>query len=78
MSIADHESDHDVTAVCSSDLWVNFPDKVPQTTNSGESLTLSYAIGSAAGGHPVSLSFGQLNRHQAVSSLRKWSFMITL
>ncbi|KAF8906169.1 aspartic peptidase domain-containing protein [Mucidula mucida] len=33
----------------SSDLWVNFPDKVPQTTNSGESLTLSYAIGSAAG-----------------------------
>ncbi|KAK0202037.1 aspartic peptidase A1 [Desarmillaria ectypa] len=33
----------------SSDLWVNFPTKTPTTTDTGKSLTLSYAIGSAAG-----------------------------
>ncbi|KIY63916.1 acid protease [Cylindrobasidium torrendii FP15055 ss-10] len=34
----------------SSDLWVNFPDSAPSTTDTGKSLTLGYAIGSA-GGH---------------------------
>lgn len=33
----------------SSDLWVNFPSTIPTTTNTGKSLSLSYAIGSASG-----------------------------
>ncbi|KAF5380670.1 hypothetical protein D9757_007061 [Collybiopsis confluens] len=33
----------------SSDLWVNFPSTVPTTSNTGKSLALNYAIGSASG-----------------------------
>jgi len=33
----------------SSDLWVNFPSAVPTTTDTGKSLSLTYAIGSAGG-----------------------------
>ncbi|KAG7445719.1 aspartic peptidase A1 [Guyanagaster necrorhizus] len=42
----------------SSDLWVNFPDTTPTTTDTGKSLTLSYAIGSASGDiHTASVEF---------------------
>ncbi|KIK69756.1 hypothetical protein GYMLUDRAFT_151197 [Collybiopsis luxurians FD-317 M1] len=33
----------------SSDLWVNFPSTVPTTSDTGKSLSLNYAIGSASG-----------------------------
>ncbi|KAJ6508388.1 aspartic peptidase A1 [Mycena sanguinolenta] len=33
----------------SSDLWVKFPDAAPSTTDTGKSLSLDYAVGSASG-----------------------------
>lgn len=33
----------------SSDLWVNFPGTAPSTTDTGKSLSLAYAVGSASG-----------------------------
>jgi len=33
----------------SSDLWVHFPGTAPSTTDTGKSLSLSYAVGSASG-----------------------------
>jgi predicted aspartyl protease len=35
----------------SSDLWVSFPGTPPTTTDTGKSLSLSYAVGSASGNH---------------------------
>lgn len=43
----------------SSDLWINFPSTVPSTTDTGKSLSLSYAIGSAGGDiHTTTAQFG--------------------
>ncbi|KAJ6584096.1 aspartic peptidase A1 [Mycena vulgaris] len=42
----------------SSDLWVSFPGTAPTTTDLGKSLSLSYAVGSAAGNiHSAKLEF---------------------
>ncbi|KAJ3731206.1 aspartic peptidase A1 [Lentinula guzmanii] len=48
-----------LTKGSSSDLWVNFPSTVPTTSDTGKSLSLSYAIGSAGGDiHTVAAQFG--------------------
>ncbi|KAJ7143497.1 aspartic peptidase A1 [Mycena crocata] len=42
----------------SSDLWVNFPSTVPTTKDTGKSISLSYAVGSARGNiHTAQLKF---------------------
>jgi len=42
----------------SSDLWVSFPGTPPSTTDTGNSLSLSYAVGSASGNiHTAQLQF---------------------
>jgi len=42
----------------SSDLWVSFPGTPPTTTDTGKSLSLSYAVGSASGNiHTAQLQF---------------------
>ncbi|KAJ7914476.1 aspartic peptidase A1 [Mycena leptocephala] len=42
----------------SSDLWVSFPGTPPTTTDTGKSLSLSYAVGSASGNiHTAELQF---------------------
>ncbi|KAJ6585305.1 acid protease [Mycena capillaripes] len=42
----------------SSDLWVKFPGTPPSTTDTGKSLSLSYAVGSASGNiHTAELKF---------------------
>ncbi|KAJ7486167.1 aspartic peptidase A1 [Mycena galericulata] len=42
----------------SSDLWVSFPGTAPSTTDTGKSLSLSYAVGSASGNiHTAPLQF---------------------
>lgn len=48
----------------SSDLWVNFPDTTPSTTDLGKSLSLGYAVGSASG---LVTSFRSLNRDDLCS-----------
>ncbi|KAJ7758112.1 aspartic peptidase A1 [Mycena maculata] len=43
----------------SSDLWVSFPGTAPSTTDTGKSLSLSYAVGSASGDiHTAAVEFG--------------------